>query len=562
MGQNTAKWAYDNERGTLTAPTAYGTYTAEMLVKISEHVKDLKEEADILKASVMIDGAEYVAIERALEDAMDDTYKKGDITNTLNKADEQIALWDRQNELTGADKSTDVKVNNRKYNTVAKWTAALNNVKNQKHNGTYEQKFYDELRAVKNDTVKAVNNAKTIAEAEAAFTAGYEKFDAILSLADRSAAAITKDYADMLKKYNNELDAYMVYKTNLLSKTGTAKDYSWNSNTMLRNLKDTLASSYTTEELTTNYEAAKKAIDDLQTSAALEATKAEIIKRVQALPKTITVADKETVGTLKKDLDAHNEYCETIGNTAAKIVMAYAQATDNAYEKVKQLEAEEIKADIKAIGKVTLEDEAAIKAITDKLDAYVTYYAGEDAQDFEIAALRAINYNGTTVADLNTDLEAAKVKEFKVMVGKLPADGSDVAGIKAARAAYEKLNRNSQYVVYRSSFYDKLLDLEKIVVESVKGLKITVSSKATKGVMTIKWKVRGNKAAANGYQVYRSTKKDAGFKKMITTSKMTYKNTKGLKKGVTYYYKVRAYARVDGKLVFSDWSNKAHRKAK
>ena len=81
--------------------------------------------------------------------------------------------------------------------------------------------------------------------------------------------------------------------------------------------------------------------------------------------------------------------------------------------------------------------------------------------------------------------------------------------------------------------------------------------------MTIKWRVvGGDKSAAQGYQVKRSTKLKSGFKTMIKTTKMTYKNTKSLKKGVTYYYKVRAYAKVDGKLYFSDWSNKAYRKAK
>ena len=55
---------------------------------------------------------------------------------------------------------------------------------------------------------------------------------------------------------------------------------------------------------------------------------------------------------------------------------------------------------------------------------------------------------------------------------------------------------------------------------------------------------------------------NSGYKKAFTTTKMSYKNTKGLKKGVKYYYKVRAYKVVDGKTYYSDWSNKAYRVAK
>ena len=98
---------------------------------------------------------------------------------------------------------------------------------------------------------------------------------------------------------------------------------------------------------------------------------------------------------------------------------------------------------------------------------------------------------------------------------------------------------------------------------AVTSLKIKASSKAKKGSMTISWRViDGDKTAAEGYQVARSTKLKSGFKTMIKTAKMSYKNTKGLKKGTRYYYKVRAYKVVDGKNVYSDWSNKAYRVAK
>jgi len=96
----------------------------------------------------------------------------------------------------------------------------------------------------------------------------------------------------------------------------------------------------------------------------------------------------------------------------------------------------------------------------------------------------------------------------------------------------------------------------------VQSYKITASSKAYKGKMVIKWTVNGTAVTGVKYQIYRSTQKKSGFVKMFTTSKLTYTNTKNLKAGKTYYYKVRAYITIDGVKYYSDWSNKAFRTAK
>lgn len=59
-----------------------------------------------------------------------------------------------------------------------------------------------------------------------------------------------------------------------------------------------------------------------------------------------------------------------------------------------------------------------------------------------------------------------------------------------------------------------------------------------------------------GYELYRSTSKNSGYKKVATCkpNKSEYIN-KNLDNGKVYYYKVRIYARVSGKTVYSKFSN-------
>lgn len=69
------------------------------------------------------------------------------------------------------------------------------------------------------------------------------------------------------------------------------------------------------------------------------------------------------------------------------------------------------------------------------------------------------------------------------------------------------------------------------------------SAKAGKKKATLKWK---KAAGAKKYQVYRANKKNGKFKKVVTVKKTSFVNKK-LKKGKTYFYKVRAIAKADGK---------------
>lgn len=86
-------------------------------------------------------------------------------------------------------------------------------------------------------------------------------------------------------------------------------------------------------------------------------------------------------------------------------------------------------------------------------------------------------------------------------------------------------------------------------------------SKSSKGKRSIKvtWKPSGSVAGMK-YQLYKSTKKVGGYKKLITTSGRVCTNTSGLTKGKTYYYKVRGYKYLNGKYYYTPWSNITYKK--
>ena len=72
----------------------------------------------------------------------------------------------------------------------------------------------------------------------------------------------------------------------------------------------------------------------------------------------------------------------------------------------------------------------------------------------------------------------------------------------------------------------------------------------------------------DGVEIFRSTQRNKGYgKKPFYVSKKagstgTYINTKDVKQGTRYYYKVRGYVLVDGQKIYTDFSTKAWRTVK
>ena len=76
------------------------------------------------------------------------------------------------------------------------------------------------------------------------------------------------------------------------------------------------------------------------------------------------------------------------------------------------------------------------------------------------------------------------------------------------------------------------------------------TKKSTVTTTTLNWKKVPNVA---GYRVYRFNTTTGLYQRIATTKKTTFKDTKR-KANTTYYYRVRAYQRVNGKNIFGKYS--------
>ena len=106
------------------------------------------------------------------------------------------------------------------------------------------------------------------------------------------------------------------------------------------------------------------------------------------------------------------------------------------------------------------------------------------------------------------------------------------------------------------------------LVKGVQNTTIVVKTKLTKdGKILLTWK-KSKGYKVDKFEIYRSVKRNSGYgKKPFFTTKggsrsQYYLNTKKLKAGRTYYYKVRGVRIIDGKKYYTHWSNKVWRSVK
>ena len=231
-------------------------------------------------------------------------------------------------------------------------------------------------------------------------------------------------------------------------------------------------------------------------------------------------------------------------------------------------------ADVK-LKEALLESQVAIEAARTAYDSLFDTYGNYDDGKDEFGAETGFNYfgstlnvsNKTTLLEAEEALETAKVKDAADKIATLSATPSKTE-LDAAIAAYEALSTESK-LSFNDELYADLMRAKDAynakLIAGVQNTTLKASSSAVKGAITVKW-IKSAGYKVDFYEVYKSTKPNSGFGKegnpYFKTTKTTYKNTKELKKGTRYYYKVRGVRVIDGVEYYTEWSNKAYRIAK
>ena len=512
--------------------------------------------------------AKYNALEQAAAAYKLQVEKDGSLKYIAAKIDENLAaakakLYGRTGETV---KDTDLIVGAENKTEDIAWikAKAVAAVEAERDAKLAEKTYYDketeEIKAryaLKLAKINACTNEKQVKEV-------LENED--VDISDVKDAAAVKSAIKALAGYAKELEKVQAHMDQVVN----ADVNKW-SDAYREFTTDDLANFYGEKGARTTAEIQALLADAKAMAAALPSVKekkdakAAAEKAVNDIPNRIALTDKAAVEAANKLVETAKEMGQTVSNESR------LTAAINA---VKALEIKALNdqiAALPALSKVTTADKAAVKAVADALDAlYGTDMYGDLSKDTAVNAIAA------TVENYQKAVRAAVKADVEAKIAALSANAART-DIEAARAAYdafveeytdasEPYDAKAQIVNADKLFYAEA-QLKANEIKAVESLKITASSTAKKGSITVKWTVKGDVAAADGYEVFRSVKKNSGFtnKAFYTTDKNTkksYKNTKSLKKGTRYYYKVRAYKVVDGVKYYSDWSNKAYRVAK
>ena len=528
----------------------------KLYVERAEKAAELRAKAEEMKAETGFNGTPmYNAedVDEALAKDLEAVYTGGTFDDELG---DLIPIEDQvKAEMNRVINGTTVTIDKIKYDVVSVWA---NETK-------YDAEKLAEVESIQADALAAIRAAETVEAVDAAFLEAYAKYDAVPTKTDKSDYQSKTATKEQIAAYEAKLEAALKTKMANYGQAKFNEDYDVTDQNIAaftgKLSENYLQEAYDAADLEGKYQEALDFINDLRNKDQMKAEADAINAAILDLAgKTLTSADEDTVLAVAERKANFDDYKDIL-NVATKYT---TYDVDRYMNTMEALVAADLKDAYNSIGTVTVEDEVAINALIEMAEAYAENYA-----DYSADATLVGNINALYGKLMTEKIEAV---ENAIGVIDASADPLDVNAIQAARDAYDALG---EYAVGVSpTRYHKLMSLENLakeyIINSVESLKVvknhsTAGRTNGKSWIRIEWSTQGDDSYVQGYEIYKSTKKNSGYKYSFTTKNPAnkwYKNTAGLKKGTRYYYKVRAIAEVDGQKYTSDWSNKAYRIAK
>ncbi len=200
-----------------------------------------------------------------------------------------------------------------------------------------------------------------------------------------------------------------------------------------------------------------------------------------------------------------------------------------------------------------------------------------EAEEAKAGTVTEVSVESASYRSLKISYKAVYgAKGYEIYRGTSKDDMKMIADLSAIRTDYTDKGEGKAYLTTGKRYYYKVrayiggTDGEKIygefseIVSGKPKLDTPAISMAqTQDYNAVKL-TYGKVSGASGYVIYRSQKKDSGFKKIGTVKKgkTTEFTDKKCKTGIKYYYKVRAYRTVDGKKKYSGYSEVISAKTK